>query len=49
LQDRDNKRNQSLDVVWLCQVRMLIKAKFFQHQLCLFSPGNGHLQKNGII
>jgi len=24
-QDRDDKRNQSLDVVWLCQVRMLIK------------------------
>jgi len=24
---------------------MLIKENFFQHQLCLFSPGDGHLQK----
>jgi len=29
LQDRDDKRNQSLDDVWLCQVRMLIKENFF--------------------
>jgi len=21
------------------------QRKFFQHQLCLFSPGDGHLQK----
>jgi len=35
--------------VWLCQVRMLIKYNFFQHQLCLFSSGDGHMQKNGIM
>jgi len=23
---------------------MLIKENVFQHKLCLFSPGNGHLQ-----
>jgi len=28
---------------------MVIKEKFFQHQFCLFSPGDGHLQKNGIM
>jgi len=28
---------------------MLIKENFFQHQLCLFSSGDGHLQKNGIM
>jgi len=43
-QDCDDKRNQSLDVVWLCQVRMLIKENFF-----LFNPGDGHLQKNCIV
>jgi len=32
-QDRDDKRNQSLEVVWLCQVRMLIKENIFQYQL----------------
>ena len=31
--------------MWLCQVRMLIKEIFFQHQLCLFSSGDSHLQK----
>jgi len=30
-------------------VRMLIKQNFFQHQLCLFSPGDGHLQKGGFM
>jgi len=27
----------------------LIKEKNFQHQLCLFSPGDGYLQKNDIM
>jgi len=25
------------------------ERKFFQHQLFLFSPGDGHLRKNGIM
>jgi len=25
---------------------MLIKENIFQHQLCVFSPGDGHLQKS---
>jgi len=28
---------------------MLIKENIFQHQLCLFSPGDGHLQKYGVM
>jgi len=28
---------------------MLIKEKFFQHQLCLFISGDGHLQKSSIM
>ena len=35
--------------VCLCQVRRLIKENIFQHQLRLFSPGDGHLQKNGVM
>jgi len=27
------------------RIIMLIKENFFQHQLCMFSPGDGHLQK----
>jgi len=27
---------------------MLFK-EIVQHQLCLFSPGDGHLRKNGIM
>jgi len=25
------------------------QIKFLQHQLCLYSPGDSHLQKNGIM
>jgi len=32
-----------------CQVRMLIKENFFQHQLCLYSPGDGHLRKYDVM
>jgi len=28
---------------------MLIKENYFQHQLCIFIPGDGHLQKNDIM
>jgi len=28
---------------------MLIKENIFQHQLCLFSPGDGHLQKHDVM
>jgi len=28
---------------------MLIKENIFQHQLCLFSPGDGLLQKYGVM
>jgi len=28
---------------------MLIKENIFQHQLCLFSPDDGHLQKYGVM
>jgi len=28
---------------------MLIKENFFQHQLYLFSPGDDHLQKYGVM
>jgi len=28
---------------------MLNKENFFQHQLCFFSPGDGYLQKYGIM
>jgi len=28
---------------------MLIKENIFQHQLCLFRPGDDHLLKHGVM